>query len=131
MAANAFLAGFLLLWFDPDRNVNNLREARILALQLVAFGCFLSACCFHGMYLQRGRLASTRTWVYSAQLLSYIGMILLISAVAMSSRMQLGEEYRMVWILSITTMLVLVLLPIICDIGFCISRLVMSALDWF
>ncbi len=108
-----------------------LGEAHILVLQLVAFRYFLGACCFHGMYLQQGSLASTRTWVYSAQLLLYVGMILLILAVAMTSWMQLGEEYRMMWILSITMIIILVLLSIVCNIEFCISRLVMSASDWW
>jgi len=129
MAANIILAGFLLLSFQPDRAVSNIDEANVLALQLVAFGCFLSAVCFYIMFLQRGGKTSMRIWVYCAQILFMLGLVLLIAAVAITSRIQLGEEYETIWIASITTMIILVGLPIICDIVFCAFRLLMSGVD--
>ena len=72
-----------------------------------------------------------RIWVHCAQILFILGLVLLIAAVALTSRIQLGEEYETIWIASITTMIIVVGLPIICDIVYCFSRLVMSGLDAF
>lgn len=131
MAANVILAGFLLLSFHPDKIVANIKEAQVLALQLVAFGCFLSAVCFYIMFLQRGGKKSMMSWVYCAQILFMLGLVLLITAVGMASRIQLGEEYEHVWLGSIIVTVILVGLPIICDIVFCVFRLAMAGLDAF
>lgn len=70
-----------------------------------------------------------KSWVFCAQMLSMIGLILLISSVAMVTKIQLGEEFYTAWMASVTVMLVLVILPIICDMVYCCSRLVGEALD--
>ena len=130
LVASAILAGFLLFSFQPDKVVNNIKAAQVLSLQLVAFGCFLSAVSFYAMYQQRGRKHSMRIWVYCAQTLSVIGFVLLIAAVAMTTRIQLGEEYEYVWIASIIAMIVLMVIPILCDIGFCFSVMVGNCMGW-
>lgn len=135
LVANAVLAGFAL----PTFHVNDssaytgltLAEARVLALRLVATGCFLSAVVFHGMYLQQRGNNSNRSWVFVARLLSIAGMVLLLAAVAVASREMMGEEHETEWIAAVTTMIVVVVIPLLCDIVFCISRLIMSLLDSF
>lgn len=131
LVANAVLAGSLLLSFRPDQSVSNPTEARILSLQLVALGCFLSAVSFHGMYLQRGGGHILRSWAWFAQLLSIAGVVLLVAAVALATRMQLGEEHERAWIASLTATIALVVIPIVCDIAFVFSKLAMNLLDSF
>jgi len=134
MVSNAVLAALLLFYFDAERPATNHKEANVLSLQMVAFGCFLSSCCFHGMCAQRGRRAFARlAWAYRscAQFLSYVGMLLLISSVAVATRIQLGREYGGVWVGSVVVMLMLVLLPVICDMGFCTWMMVESVVDLF
>mmetsp|Transcript_38099 Transcript_38099/g.79868 ORF Transcript_38099/g.79868 Transcript_38099/m.79868 type:complete len:144 (-) Transcript_38099:182-613(-) len=93
MMVNGILAGFLILSFHPSKPVSNTAEARVLSLQLVAFGCFLSAFSFYVMYLQRGRRSSMRSWVYCGQSLGMVGLVLLMSSVAVASRVQFGGEF--------------------------------------
>lgn len=130
LIANSILVGFLLVSFQADKVAMGIKEAQILSLQLVAFGCFLSAVMFYGMYLQRRGKWAMRSWVYIANILSMIGLVLLVAAVALSSRIQLGEEYEGIWSVSVSVMIILVVLPIICDIGFCCSQLIQKCLSW-
>lgn len=131
MVVNALLAGFLLQSFHTDGAMLDKKESNVLALKIVSFGCFLSALSFYALYLQYGRKRYMRSWVYCAQLISMIGLLLLVSAVAMTTRMQLGEDYETAWIGSVAVMIILVSLPILFDIVWCISRLVGDLVDWF
>lgn len=131
MVANVILAGFLLFSFESDQIALTEKQARVLSLKLVAFGCFISAVSFYGMFLQYGRKGHMKSWVFCAQMLSMFGIILLIAAVAMVTRIQLIEEFETVWIASVTVMLVLVILPVICNCVYCCTRLVGEVMDGF
>lgn len=129
MAANTILAGFLLFGFIGGDVATSLKEAQVISMQLVAFGCFLSATSFYIMYMQAGGKHSMRSWVYCAQILSMIGLVLLVAVVTLKSKVQMGDEYKNIWMGSIIVTIVLVVLPIVCNIGFCCTRVLTSMFD--
>ena len=84
----------------------------------MAFGGFVSATFCHSLYLQRHKSEPTRFEEFLVKVAQYVSDVEL----AIATKLQMGANYHEYWVTAIAIVIVVTVLPILCDLLISLDR---------